>query len=174
MVWAALMIGIRKLVPDDGPEFLAIRQRALRDHPDVYTSTAEEWDVPVSPAVERIQSNTVFGAYDDNTLVGVVTLALSARKAIKQRHKTEIWSVYVAPEARRKGVAKALMLSAIAEAKRLGFMAVSLSVADGNDSALNLYKCLGFVRFGTEPGAVRMQQDGRLIDNHFFNLDLRV
>ena len=70
MVWAALMIGIRKLVPDDGPEFLTIRQRALLDHPDVYTSTAEEWDVPVSHAVERIQSNTVFGAYDDNTLVG--------------------------------------------------------------------------------------------------------
>ena len=167
------MVEIRKLFPNDGSSFLALRQRALRDHPEIYTSTAEEWNVPVSYAVERIQSNTVFGAFDGEVLVGVVTLALSARKAIKQRHKTEIWSVYTAPEYRRRGLAKAMMLAAIDEAKKLGFMAVTLSVADGNVDALKLYETLGFVRFGTEPGAIRMPEYGRLIDNHFLNLDLR-
>lgn len=167
------MLAIRKLSSDDGPSFLALRQRALRDHPEIFTSTAQEWDVPVSHAIERIETNSVFGAFDNSNLIGVVTLALSARKATKQRHKAEIWSVYTIPEFRRKGIARALLQTAIDEARKRGLLAVTLSVADGNESALKLYEELGFICYGTEPDAIRMPDDGRLIDNHFLNLKLR-
>jgi ribosomal protein S18 acetylase RimI-like enzyme len=166
------MITIRKLGVDDAAAFLATRQRALRDHPDVYTSTAEEWDVPVSHAVERIQRNIVFGGFVDDTLAGVVTLSLTARRATKQRHKAEIWSVYVAPEHRGLGIARAMMVQTIAEAKLLGFFSVMLSVADGNVVALKLYESMGFLRYGTEPRAIRLPENGQFIDNHFMQLDL--
>jgi len=164
---------IRQLVPADAETFLALRQRALTDHPDIYTSTAEEWNVPLAHAIERIASNVVLGAFIDGRLIGVVMLALIARRSTKQRHKTEIWSVYIAPEHRGKGLAKALMLTAIEEAKRLGFMAIVLTVAEGNNDALKLYEKLGFVHFGTELGAIRLPETGRLIANHMLQLDLR-
>ncbi len=166
------LITVRQLGVDDAAAFLELRQRALRDHPDVYASTADEWDVPVSHAVERIQRNVVFGGFVDDTLAGVVTLSLTARRATKQRHKAEIWSVYVAPEHRCLGIAKAMMVQTIAEAKQLGFLAVMLSVADGNLTALRLYESMGFLRYGTEPQAIRLPDDGRFIDNHFMQLDL--
>ena len=129
--------------------------------------------MPVSHAVERIQSNLVLGALVGNALVGMVTVALMARPRLKQRHKTEIWSVYVAPEYWGNGLAKALMLLAIDEVKQLGFVAVTLSVADGNEKALRLYENLGFVKYGTEPDAIRLPETGQLIANHHLNLDLR-
>jgi ribosomal protein S18 acetylase RimI-like enzyme len=162
---------IRVLTVADAPAFLALRQRALRDHPEAYHSAAEEWDVPVSQAEARIAENLVFGGFSDGVLVGIVTLALSARPGRKLRHKVEIWNVYVDPAQRGTGLARRLMQDAIAEARRRGLSAIVLSVSAGNLAAFRLYESLGFRVFGVEPGAVRLP-DGRCFDDTLMQLDL--
>ncbi|MFZ4530965.1 MAG: GNAT family N-acetyltransferase [Alsobacter sp.] len=162
---------IRVLTVADAPAFLALRQRALRDHPEAYHSAAEEWDVPVSHAEARIAENLVFGGFSDGVLVGIVTLALSARPGRKLRHKVEIWNVYVDPAQRGMGLARRLMQDAIAEARCRGLLAIVLSVSAGNLAAFRLYESLGFRVFGVEPGAVRLP-DGRCFDDTLMQLDL--
>lgn len=162
---------IRILTVADAPAFLALRQQSLRDHPEAYHSAAEEWDVPVSHAEARIAENLVFGGFSDGMLVGIVTLALSARTGRKLRHKVEIWNVYVDPAGRGTGLARRLMQAAIAEARRRGLAAIVLSVSAGNLPAFRLYESLGFRVFGVEPDAVRLP-DGRSFDDTLMQLDL--
>lgn len=162
---------IRILTVADAPAFLALRQQSLRDHPEAYHSAAEEWDVPVSHAEARIAENLVFGGFSDGMLVGIVTLALSARTGRKLRHKVEIWNVYVDPAQRGTGLARRLMQAAIAEARRRGLAAIVLSVSADNLPAFRLYESLGFRVFGVEPDAMRLP-DGRSFDDTLMQLDL--
>ncbi|HEY0438085.1 MAG TPA: GNAT family N-acetyltransferase, partial [Phenylobacterium sp.] len=60
----------------------------------------------------------------------------------------EILTIGVAQAARRRGVAKALIAAALPVARDLGAEAVFLEVAVDNDSAIALYKALGFTATG--------------------------
>jgi ribosomal-protein-alanine N-acetyltransferase len=61
--------------------------------------------------------------------------------------EAEVLTLAVAPAARRRGVARALMAAAIAAAE-----ALFLEVAADNLAALQLYAGAGFVRVGARPG----------------------
>jgi GNAT superfamily N-acetyltransferase len=62
--------------------------------------------------------------------------------------------MFVLPEARGKGVGRALLQEALIRARRLsGLERVLLDVVVGNESARTLYESLGFVMFGCEPEA---------------------
>ncbi len=163
---------IRLLVPEDAAALRPIRLRSLREEPDAFHSTAEEWDIPLDAFAERIAKNRVFAAFDaEGAMVGTAMLALTARTLKRMRHKTEIWSVYVAPEARGHGLARALMEACIAEARRMGFEAIVLTASTHLTHVVRLYESLGFRIYGTERGMVRMA-DGRLIDDHLMELRL--
>lgn len=60
----------------------------------------------------------------------------------------EILTVGVAPAARRRGVARALIAAALPAARELGAEAAFLEVAVDNDGAIALYETLGFARAG--------------------------
>ncbi|MGZ8583356.1 MAG: GNAT family N-acetyltransferase [Actinomycetota bacterium] len=62
--------------------------------------------------------------------------------------ETELVSMWVAPEARRTGVADRLVEAVIDEATVLGSVGVVLWVSDGNDAAERLYARHGFARTG--------------------------
>lgn len=163
---------IRLLGPEDAEAFRPIRLRSLREEPDAFHSTAEEWDMPLEEFARRITDNRVFAAFDDRgSIVGTAMLALTARTLKRMRHKTEIWSVYVAPEARGRGLARALMETCIAEARRMGFEAVVLTASTHLTHVVRLYESLGFRIYGTERGMVKLT-DGRLIDDHLMELRL--
>jgi ribosomal protein S18 acetylase RimI-like enzyme len=115
----------------------------------------------------------VIGAFTaDGVLVGGVTLALQARPGAKRRHKVEVWNVYLAPEHRGSGAARAMMVRAIAEARARGFEAMVLGVTGEAEGARRLYGSLGFVTYGIEPRALRLP-DGRAFDDRLMQLDLR-
>ncbi len=40
---------IRRLTAEDAPAFRALRMRGLEDHPDAFTSTPADWDLPMEP-----------------------------------------------------------------------------------------------------------------------------
>ena len=70
-------------------------------------------------------------------------------------------SYMVAPEARRKGVGRAMGEFSIAEAKRLGFHAMQFNfVVKSNEKAVNLWKSLGFEIIGEIPEAYRNNENG--------------
>ena len=163
---------IRPLTPDDAAAFLAVRLRSLREHPEAYHSTAEDWDVPVERAAAMLAENVGIGVFEAGRLSGLLLLATSARHRVKLRHKVEIWSVYVAPEARGRGYARALVARALQEARARGYEAAMLSVNAANPSARAVYEALGFRAYGTEPRAMKLP-DGRVFDDVLMQCDLR-
>lgn len=62
--------------------------------------------------------------------------------------EVEILTIGVTRAARRRGVAMALMLAGIEEARRAGTAAAFLEVAVDNDAAIALYDLIGFIRSG--------------------------
>jgi ribosomal-protein-alanine N-acetyltransferase len=75
----------------------------------------------------------------------------------------EIVTLGVAPAARRRGAARALLEDLLVRTRSLGIASLTLEVAEDNAAALALYQSLGFERAGTRPGYYR-RLDGRLTD----------
>ncbi len=156
---------IRRLTPDDAAAFRALRLQGLADHPDAFTSTVADWDLPLEAYIERIEAGHVIGGFDAGTgaLLGHVFLATHVATGLKTRHKCELWSVYVSPEARGRGLAEAMIVHVIDLARSLGFAWLKLQVGEHNVAARKTYERLGFVVFGREEDYLRLP-DGRSID----------
>ncbi len=161
---------IRQLTIDDAAIFKPFRLQSLREQPDAYHSTAGEWELPLERYEALIRENPVFAATDPaGAITGVAILGITSRTKSQIRHKCEIWSVYVEPSMRGKGVARSLMEACINEARQRGFEAVVLTASTHLTRAVKLYESLGFVTYGTERGAVKMAE-GRYVDNHHMEL----
>lgn len=82
----------------------------------------------------------------DETVVGTVTLAPAGTSyaEVANAGEVEVRMLAVAPEARRRGVAEALMRAAMLEAVSLGAVRLVLSTVDGMSAAHRLYGRLGF------------------------------
>lgn len=168
-------IEIRALTEADAGAFREVRLRALRDHPEAFGSSfAEELAHPPGEAAQRfraawIAGGVMFGAFADGRLVGVTGLAREPRT--KRRHRAGIRSVYVEPEARRRGVATALLAEVIRQARAWGDVEVlELSVTVDNDAARRLYAGFGFRTYGIERWALKV--GGRYVDEALMALRL--
>jgi ribosomal protein S18 acetylase RimI-like enzyme len=163
---------IRQLQPEDAAVLKPFRLRALADGEDAFHSSPDEWDRPVAEFASFIAAEKVFGAFAaDGRMAGLAVLALSGRARRKTRHKAEVWSVYVASEARRSGVARRLMQALITEARQIGLEALVLTVTARNTHVISFYQGLGFRIFGTETRMVKLA-DGTYLDDHYMQLDL--
>jgi ribosomal protein S18 acetylase RimI-like enzyme len=110
-----------------------------------------------------------FGAFLDGRLVGTATVVHEARA--KARHKAWLVAVYVAPEARRRGVGRAVVGAALEQARAWDFVEqVHLGVAVVNESALRLYRSFGFEPYGREPRAIKLPD--RYVDEDLMVLRL--
>lgn len=153
---------IRRLTPDDAPMFRELRLRALREHPEAFTSDWADANArPLEESRQRLASSEVpfWGAFDEGgALVGMVGLDCPSRA--KQRHQGTVVAMYVAREAAGGGLGRALLRALVVHAVAIGLSDLVLTVTEGNVPALRLYQEAGFVAFGTEPRAIRV--DGRL------------
>lgn len=154
---------IRRLTSDDAPAYRELRLRALREHPDAFTSDWEDANArPLEESRQRLASGQVpfWGAFDDHdgALAGMVGLDCSTRA--KQRHKGTVVAMYVAREAAGRGLGRELLRALMAHAPSMGLTDLVLTVTEGNTSAIRLYQEAGFTAFGTEPRAILV--DGRL------------
>jgi ribosomal protein S18 acetylase RimI-like enzyme len=160
---------VRTLTPADATLYRSLRLRALREHPDAFTSSWEEdRDQPLEAAAARLAKHAFWGAYRGSELYGVVGLERESRA--KNRHKATVVGMYVAPEAAGQGVGRALMEALLAHARRVGMQSLVLTVTDGNPAATGLYQSVGFRSFGVEPDAIRV--DGRSYAKNHMHLDL--
>ena len=147
------------LRPSDAPQYRKLMLEAYELAADAFTSTAEERaSEPDSFWVKRIAVpsglSATFGAFDGDALVGTVSIEYFAKP--KTRHKGHVIGMYTAPSARGKGVGRALLDAVVAHARaREGLLTLTLTVTDGNEAAVNLYRRVGFQVFGVEPMAIR-------------------
>ena len=137
--------------------------QAYAGEPDAFTSTvAEREPLPLEWWTSRIsdQSNPpalVIGAFVGARLVGVAGLRFERRERTK--HKATLYGVYVLPEFRGQGIARALVDAVLTHARSTpGTQVVQLTVTQSNTPAIQLYESCGFVPFGTEPLAVKVAE----------------
>jgi GNAT superfamily N-acetyltransferase len=162
---------IRALSEEDIDAYIALRQRALREHPLAFSSSADN-DFASShdslrPQLARAPEWMLFGAFADDTLAGSVGL-YRARHA-KAAHRMQLWGMYVAPEHRGRGLGAQLLEAAIAHARALGDAAwIDLGVTTAADDARRLYERAGFVAWGTQHDVLRCE--GHVADEHHMAL----
>jgi RimJ/RimL family protein N-acetyltransferase len=167
---------IRPLTEADALAWRELRLRMLREHPDVFGSSWEEFErQSLEEVAQRMRErnsppdNALFGAFLDGKLIG--STGLHREEGAKDRHKAMIWGVYSAPETRGGGVGRALMAAAIARARETpGLERVILAVATHNKAARALYVSLGFTVWGLERHALKLPD--RYIDEEYFALEL--
>lgn len=150
---------ITRLCASDALEYRELMLEAYAQAADAFTTTAEERSrEPLSWWQNRIASpdglSESFGAFAGKSLVGTVALEYSAKP--KTKHCALLIGIYLRPANRGSGAAKALVKAAIeAAVARPEIQGIRLTVTDGNEPAIRLYKSAGFIAWGTEPQAIR-------------------
>jgi ribosomal protein S18 acetylase RimI-like enzyme len=152
---------VRRLVETDAAAYRELRLRALREHPDAFTSSFEEDELkPLDWARQRLAHRPeaphdfVLGAFAERMLVGILGLSVEPRRKI--RHIGEVFGMYVAPECAGRGVARLLLDACIARARETGLEQLRLTVTESNARAKSLYERAGFRAFGLERNAVKV------------------
>lgn len=151
-------MNVRSLAAPDLQAYRELMLQAYELDADAYTSTAQErasasttwWLGRLSDPHGASQA---FGAFDEGRLVGSVAVEFETR--LKIRHKAHLVGMFVAQSCRGLGAGQALLQAAITHARqRAGVKLMSLTVTEGNTSAIALYERAGFQRFGLEPLAI--------------------
>jgi ribosomal protein S18 acetylase RimI-like enzyme len=163
------MMQIRLLESNHAEMYRNLRLEALQSHPAAFISSYEEEnEFPLEKFESRLkeQDSFTFGAFDNERLIGVVTLVLEKKNKLK--HRANIVAMYVDPEKRRYGIGKSLMQEAINKAKTIeGIVQIYLGVTSNNEPAKKLYYSLGFETYGNDKRALK-------IDNTYFDDELMV
>lgn len=121
------------------------------------------WESVVA-AIER-GSRLLWIARDSNrAVVGTVQLDLESRP--NGRHRAEIMKLMVHTSARRRGIGRALMEAAEAEARRRGRTTLVLDTRQGDPSE-RLYRSLGWTLAGVIPRYAQ-SADGALDPSAFY------
>ncbi len=106
----------------------------------------------------------LLAAWDNASLVGTVMLEFASSP--NQPHRAEVQKLLVHPVARRRGVARALMVRAEVEARRAGRSLLTLDTRAG-DAAETLYRAMGWHEAGRIPGFA-LNAEGVPCDTIFF------
>lgn len=162
-------IEIRRLISEDAVLYRDIRLEALRSSPEAFASAFETENArPVDWFAERLESGAVvLGAFDGSELVGILGFLIG--DGPKRRHKGALVGMYVRAAARRAGVGRQLIEAALDLATQ-SVELVQLSVTGGNEPAHRLYRSVGFVEYGMERRALKI--DGRYYDEILMVKDL--
>lgn len=164
---------VRRLTAPDAPSLRRLRLDALVETPESFGSSYEEEHTltleDIREWITPLDDSAMFGVFADDALAGMV--GVGRQRKLKLRHKAHVWSMYVAPAHRGRGLGRLLMHAAIAHARTMrGIRQVQLSVTANNTAAATLYVSLGFIEYGTEREALCV--NGELYDETLMALPL--
>jgi len=140
-------VQITRATEDDWARVRDIRLRALREDPEAFGSSLDR-EERFKEKHWRMRTRTVptWIAVDaDGQVRGLVSTLLEPGSPTDDRHIVGLW---VAPEARRQGIAWALLDAVRQAATGEGARTLSLWLVDGNHAATDLYVRAGFARTG--------------------------
>lgn len=140
-----------------------VRLRALADSPDAFGSALDrEQKFTEAHWRMRLRGTPTWLALDEEAVPrGMVSLIQEPGSPIDDRHVVGLW---VAPEARRRGIAWTLLDAACDHAVAAGARTVSLWLLDGNTAAGDLYVRAGFRRTGVRQ---RLPRDASLVEERY-------
>jgi ribosomal protein S18 acetylase RimI-like enzyme len=118
---------------------------------------------------ERTKADAVLVAVEDGEVAGYVRLGRASRFASSD-HVVTINGIDVDPARQRRGIGRALIDAAIAEARRRGARRITLRVFSPNTGARRLYESAGFVVEGVLPGEFLLE--GAYVDDILMAIDL--
>lgn len=161
-------IRIRRFTAREWPAYRALRLRSLADAPNAFGSSLaleESWAHELWMA--RLMAAEVSGR--DCPLVAESTAAdgamlglLWAKCDADDAGIVNLFQMWVAPEARGRGAASALVDEALAWARSIGARLVQLGVVVDNQDAIRLYERKGFRNAGVpapiRPGSALLEQ----------------
>jgi ribosomal protein S18 acetylase RimI-like enzyme len=149
---------VTRLAPEHASQYRDLMLHGYEHEPDAFTSTPEERAaMPLSwwanRAADPEGKGIAFGAFSGERLVGTVALEFSSKP--KTRHKAHLIGMYVMETWRGQGIGRQLVSAAIAHVLASpGISVLTLTVTEGNQSAVALYESAGFRAFGVEPMAI--------------------
>jgi GNAT superfamily N-acetyltransferase len=136
-------VSIRRAETDDWRVCRDIRLRALREEPQAYESAFEdEQHLSDQQWRDRLARASTYLALDNERVVG------TAVGLVQDNGDMLIVAMYVAPEARGRGIAARLIDEIATMAIVRGSRRLVLDVADGNVTAERSYLRYGFVPIG--------------------------
>lgn len=141
---------IRKLVPDDAPDYRHLRIEAAGD-PAFGGANAVEAGYPIDllrRVLETSDDAFILGAFVDADLVGMVGFGFNDVTSAGT-----LYGLYVKPEFRRQGLARRLLEQLMVLGRAGGARYVELYVDRHNAAARSLYRAYGFVEAATEEAA---------------------
>lgn len=145
---------------EDWLAFQDLRLGALQEYPEAFGSSYEEESIMSAESFkEGYNQCEILGAFIEHTLVGCA--GFFVQSPLKMRHRGVLFSMYVAPTHRNKGIANLLVRTVIEHAKKR-VLQLHATVVTNNQLALNLYERNGFIIYGKEPRSLK-------IDNHFYD-----
>ena len=152
---------VERLKPAQVDEYRAIMLKAYAAEPHAFTSTVPEREVlPLEWWTSRVSdepdpAELVYGAFVGAQLVGVAGLRFGSRQKIE--HKAFLYGIFVLPEFRNQGIARALVQAVLKHARGMPrIRVVQLRVTQSNNPAIRLYESCGFKPYGSEPFAMRL------------------
>ncbi len=135
-----------------------LRLYALREHPDAFGQPYEE-AARLSPSQVRDVFDTWWTGGDNQVFIAVglegdvAGMSGIAREPLPtERHRANVWGMYVAPDARSRGLAGLLLDATIAWCRSLdGVLQIHLEAVSTNQAAIRLYRNAGFIDSGMTP-----------------------
>lgn len=155
-------ISFKKVSPDDWQKFRDIRLKGLQTDPQAFGGTFESESQENEEYWKERFSNPercFYVAENENIFV-----ATAGSKKIADDNWM-IVAVYTLPEFRGKNISNELISRVIEEAKKTGAGKVSLMVNNYQESAINLYKKMGFEIIKIEKD--QKMGDGKVYDEYY-------
>ena len=166
-----MSIEVRVLNHADAEEFSALRNEALTLAPLAFTESAGEHRArSIEEIANRITEgdNFVIGAFETPPVM-MGCAGFIRGSGPKTRHKGRGWGMWVSPPYREQGIGRRLMAALIGRVRAIdGVSQILLGVTAHQQSARLLYASLGFVAYGREPDALRV--DGESVDEELMIL----
>jgi RimJ/RimL family protein N-acetyltransferase len=169
---SSMDIIIRKLQPHESAIYRAVRLACLKNVPEFFGSTYEEEVLNPKFLFETYietgsSDHVMFGAFDDERLIGITGFNRMARK--RASHRGELVQVYVESAYRGQNIGEKLLRHVLDYDFSLeGIEQVQLSVITRNIRAIELYEKLGFKTFGVQPRYFKVKNG--YLDQQFMQL----
>jgi ribosomal protein S18 acetylase RimI-like enzyme len=145
-------VEIRPVRPEEAEEAGGVTARAYREFVPEDTSPNADYLRRVADVASRAGHALVLGAVEDGRVLGSVTVELEHRipgghpRPPLEPDQAHVRMLGVDPEARGRGIGRALMDACLEEARRAGKRRVTLETTEVMHAAQGLYESTGFRR----------------------------